>query len=152
VGGNPHGAVFILLLFPDGHYLFQGINDKLAGGKGLGAVGGSYGHYYGYIANGQGAFAVHYGHFLQHGPAFLGLLGYEPQLMQGHGIVGFVVQAYHPAAGALVAHRANKRIHGAGTSRLPGLEHGGYLKGLIGKFNKHKQKKQPASWSARDGY
>jgi hypothetical protein len=137
MGSYPYLPIFKFFLLPNRHYLLNRVDNKLAGGKRLRPVGGRYGHYYGYMADFQGAFAVYDGYSLEHGPFLLGLLGYKAHLVQSHSIVGLVVQAHHGPPRRLVADGADKGVNGASAIGFHGGNSGGYVDGLVGKFNEH---------------
>ena len=75
---------------------------------------------------------MYHGHFLQHGPLFVGLGDNVTELSECHAIVGLVVQTAHGPAARLIAHCANKGVYSPGGIGLHGNQGRGDINGLVG--------------------
>ena len=110
---DPVGSIGAGFAFPDGDFLFEGVNTVAAGVEGGGPVRGAHGNDYGDLSNLESAGAVVEGDFLH--LEFLDcLLRNFLHFCNGHWFVGFKFEAQHWLAFGAVTHRSDEHVNAAG--------------------------------------
>src|SRR5437660_9244605 len=98
---GPYRSVLEVLLLPDRHCLFQGIDDPAAGVEGRSAMGRSHGNQHTGLADFQPAKTMNDGNITN--LEFVDRLrGQRFQLLESHILIGFVIQVQRPAAPGLI--------------------------------------------------
>ncbi len=137
---GPSGAVDELLLLPDGHGLFERVDDPAAGVEGSAAMSGGDRDEDAGFAHGEAAEAMEDGD-IANGKLLDRLSAQEMHLLQGHLFVRFVVEVQGRAAAGVVANDAVEDAKGSvGTGldgvldgcSVDGITHEGDLRGCSG--------------------
>src|SRR6202789_2369697 len=102
---GPNCAIFEIFLLPDGNGAFEGVDEPAASVKGRRAMGGRRNHQHACLADLQPPQPVNQG-YVANLELLQRLLGQRFHLLEGHSLIGLVVEIERPAPARLVAHHA----------------------------------------------